>query len=348
MAVSTFALPTLIDGDLSVLNRLAGIFAPHENSPPSMAVVVDSGHLMVGTSLIEVASQLLSGINAPVSDPRIDRVVVDRISGAASVVIGTEAVSPVAPGIPTGTLPVARVALAPGMSAITNSEITDERVATSAGAEAGALLAVRAFTSNAAYTPTPGTTKVIVEVQGGGGSGGGTAATGSGQFTASSGGSAGSYARAQFTSGFAGVAITVGQGGAAPTAGANNGLNGGASSFGSLVSAPGGFGGNFGPALSVPAIVGAASFSNAPTGANIVGSRGAQSNHGMMLSTSAVVGGTGGSSYFGGGGNGGGGGDGWSAESPGAGGGGSSSLPNVAARSGGVGAAGIVIVYEYA
>ena len=41
----------------------------------------------------------------------------------------------------------------------------------------GVLIGVRVFTSSGTYIPSPGTNRVLVEVQGGGGGGGGVAAT---------------------------------------------------------------------------------------------------------------------------------------------------------------------------
>lgn len=103
----------------------------------------------------------------------------------------------------------------------------------------GRLLNVRYFTANeTSYTPTTGTNSVVVEVVGGGG---GSANT-NGSVTTASNGGGGGFARKRITSGFNGVAITVGAAGG--TGGVNGtGGTGGTSSFGSLVSATGGSGG---------------------------------------------------------------------------------------------------------
>src|SRR3546814_219605 len=160
------------------------------------------------------------------------------------------------------------------MTAITNVSITDERdlsgLAITAG---GTLLNVRSFTANSTYTPTPGTTSVIVEAIGGGGSGGGSAATASGQMSAGGGGGAGAYARGRFTSGFAGVTVTVAAGVAAGAAGVS-GQEGNSSSFGSLMTAPGGYGGQAGAAVSTPSITWGSNGSALPVGANIVSGSG--------------------------------------------------------------------------
>lgn len=92
------------------------------------------------------------------------------------------------------------------------------------------------------YTPTTGTASVIVEVQAGGGPGCGTPATGAGQTSLGGNGSSGSYAKKRITSAFSGVTITVGAAGVGASGGV--GTNGGASSFGTLVSAAGGICGN--------------------------------------------------------------------------------------------------------
>lgn len=107
----------------------------------------------------------------------------------------------------------------------------------------GRLLGVRIFTASGAYTPTAGTNSVIVELLGGGGAGGGIP-TAAGAGTAGGGGGGGGYGRKRITSGFSGVAVTIGSGGT----GVINatGGNGAASSFGSLMTALGGTGGGVG------------------------------------------------------------------------------------------------------
>lgn len=66
-------------------------------------------------------------ITAPVSHPRIDRVVIDKISGTVAVVTGSEATSPVPPAIPAYCCPVAQVLLQTSSTSILNNMITDER-----------------------------------------------------------------------------------------------------------------------------------------------------------------------------------------------------------------------------
>ena len=116
-----------IDSDFAVATRIADNFAPHQSNPNAMTVTLDAGHLFNGMTLTEVAAQTTGTITAPVSNPRIDRVVVDLSTGAISVVSGAENPSPVAPAIPAGKVPVAQVLLQTTSTVISNAMITDER-----------------------------------------------------------------------------------------------------------------------------------------------------------------------------------------------------------------------------
>lgn len=119
------------------------------------------------------------------------------------------------------------------------------------GQAVGRLIGVKVFTASGTYTPTEGTTSVIVEAQGGGGAGGGTPVTAGGQTAISASGGSGSYGIGRYTTGFAsGVPVTVGVGGTSTVAGA--GGNGGTSSFGALLSAYGGNGAASGGVVGPP------------------------------------------------------------------------------------------------
>lgn len=213
-------------------------------------------------------------------------------------------------------------------------------------ATAGKLINVQTFTSSGTYTPSSGTKSVIVEAVGGGGAGGGAPATNASTVSVGGGGTAGTYGMSRYTSGFSGVVITVGSGGV-PVSGGTGG-NGGASSFGSLLSCPGGSGGGYqGPSSSGFGPLGSASGSNA-TGANISSAPGSPGGYSFTVST-AVVAGLGGSSRFGGGGtlntvNG----NGATGIGYGAGGGGAANSNSQTAKLGGNGTSGLVVVWEYA
>jgi len=105
------------------------------------------------------------------------------------------------------------------------------------------------YTSSATFTKAtyPWLRALKIRVQAAGGGGGGCTSTGSSQNALGGSGSGGAYAEL-VTSDIAGlpssVSITVGSGGSGGAAGNNAGTNGGSSSFGSICSANGGFGGN--------------------------------------------------------------------------------------------------------
>jgi hypothetical protein len=108
--------------------RIDQAFLPQAQTTPNMTVRVLAGALLNGTTLTEVAAQNTGTIVAPVTNPRIDRVVLNPATGALQVVTGTEAVSPVAPAIPADRLPLCRFQLATSTTQITNAMIVDERV----------------------------------------------------------------------------------------------------------------------------------------------------------------------------------------------------------------------------
>ena len=116
-----------IDAGFAVADRLAWAFAPHEQGVPDMTVRLEAGAIFDGATLSEVAAQSTGIITAPTINPRIDRVVIDRASGAVSVVTGTEDPSPVAPAIIAGKVPIAQVALIVSQTEIVNADLTDER-----------------------------------------------------------------------------------------------------------------------------------------------------------------------------------------------------------------------------
>jgi len=91
----------------------------------------------------------------------------------------------------------------------------------------GSLIAVRMLTASGTYTPTAGTRAVYVECVGSGAGAGGCAAAGAGQGASGGGGGGGAYAASFLTSGFSGVAYTIGAAGAASAAGNSPGGNGG-------------------------------------------------------------------------------------------------------------------------
>lgn len=116
-----------IDAGMGVMANVAAAFAPHEAATPNMTVVIDAGRIQSDTTITSVSQQTTSTITAPVTNPRIDRIVIDKSDGSVSIIPGTENVSPVAPELTVGKIAVAQVLLATSTTAITNSLITDER-----------------------------------------------------------------------------------------------------------------------------------------------------------------------------------------------------------------------------
>ncbi len=215
--------------------------------------------------------------------------------------------------------------------------------------QGGRLLGVKTFTSSGTYTPTAGTTSIVVEAVGGGGGGGGTGVTASGSQAAGAGGGGGYYAVGRFAIGSTPLAVAVGAGG---SGGSNSvaGSAGGVTSLGSLISAGGGYGAAVAPALATTSntIYGGAKGGNANSSPNVYGSTGADGGPGLGLNGS-LFSGPGGASGKGGAGassvgqnN-----SGMAATNSGAGGSGGCAAGAGSSYSGGAGYRGVLIIHEY-
>jgi hypothetical protein len=243
-------------------------------------------------------------------------------------------------GMNPGTFSNATVTVAPG------GDITG---VTQGSLPPGRLLGVQVFSTPGAsvYTASDGTTSVIVEVQGAGGAGGGCLITAANGTSIGAPGASGAYGRSRYTSGFSGIAVTVGGGGLKHQGAA--GSPGGASSFGSLLTCPGGPGGGISLALTT-IVAGGNGGIVSPTGANLVAASSDAGGVSASIDANSSWGAAGGRSMFGGGApgasvnafaN--------NATSPGSGGAGTANFNNGTFSSiGGNGANGLVLVYEYA
>lgn len=98
----------------------------------------------------------------------------------------------------------------------------------------GRLISTRVFTSSGTYIPTPGTKRIRVTITGGGGGGGGCQAISNNETFFGAGGGAGGTIISIMTPTQNSYPVTIGAGGAGGI-GANYGLNGGYSSFASLI-----------------------------------------------------------------------------------------------------------------
>ena len=218
---------------------------------------------------------------------------------------------------------------------------------------AGSLLNVQIFTSGTGtYTPTSGTKTIIVDMVGGGGGGGGCVATGSSQFSITSGGGSAGYARIKIANPTT-YGYTVGNGGNGGSGGV--GSAGTTTSFASCTVGAGSGGTTIGPgtiASLFPTYPSAQSGSNNLSGCTVITSiRGCGANLPLAASSTAMFpssgantpGGFGlGGVYPGGAAQ-----TGQSGFGYGSGGSGSFLLPSTSATTGGAGASGIIIVYEY-
>lgn len=128
-----------LDGNSAVAMRNLAAYQCYAATPPDMTVKVAAGSRFLAAALVENAIQTTAAFAAPVGNPRIDRIVIDAVTGVHSVVAGTPAASPAAPAIPAGKEPCAQILLQTNSVAITNSMITDERAAVNAAAGTGQL-----------------------------------------------------------------------------------------------------------------------------------------------------------------------------------------------------------------
>lgn len=207
------------------------------------------------------------------------------------------------------------------------------------------------------FFPHSQTRIAIVDITAGGGAGGGSQATGPTQISAGGGGGAGGWTQAivPIAAMSGGVVVTLGVGGVGVTGAAGN--NGGASSFGSIVSNNGGQGGTVATfPQGVNGIVATGGLGGStPTPPVFPGFPGVEQYYyggdggGSFYLSNGATGGQGGISHWGAGGpyypSGP---KGVDAPSGGAGGGGAASDVNQAAKPGGTGGSGYLIIEEYA
>ena len=104
-------------------------FKASPQSPPDMTVLVGIGTLydVVSKTIVVKTAQTSALIVAPSSDPRIDIIHIDRLTGVIGIDTGSENPSPVDPTISDDKLPIARITLATSTITITDAEITDIR-----------------------------------------------------------------------------------------------------------------------------------------------------------------------------------------------------------------------------
>ncbi|EPB4272427.1 hypothetical protein ACROS8_000095 [Yersinia enterocolitica] len=113
----------------------------------------------------------------------------------------------------------------------------------------GRLLNTQTFTSTGTYTPTTGTAYIEVEAVGGGGASGAVSATSASQNAIAATGSPGAYAKVLYTSVPSTASVVIGSGGIGAL---SSGQTGGSTTFGSILTCPGGPGSIIGAAHTPP------------------------------------------------------------------------------------------------
>ncbi|WP_154914666.1 glycine-rich domain-containing protein [Klebsiella michiganensis] len=168
----------------------------------------------------------------------------------------------------------------------------------------GRLLGVQVVTSSALITKSAGAKRWRIRALGAGAGSSAAPATAAGQVSISNGGGAGAYAEGIYdVSALSSVTVTIGSGGVGGTAISPNGGDGGTTSVGTLISAPGGKAGLPAGPANPPFQPVANTNSNSPTGWNIIGTSGSGSEAAVAVSTSHAAGSRGANSQLGVGGS---------------------------------------------
>lgn len=113
-----------IDNSIAVLAETGRQFAPREMATPGMGIAIEAGLLMDGTVIMGTN---VTGIGAPTTNSRIDRIYLDLNDRTYHRVVGTESATPAPPAIPFGVFPICQFTLDPDDTAILDAMITDER-----------------------------------------------------------------------------------------------------------------------------------------------------------------------------------------------------------------------------
>lgn len=191
-----------------------------------------------------------------------------------------------------------------GAAAISTA-LTNLRLSDSAGFVGRLIGPPKIFTSSGTYTPTPGTKKILIEVQGAGGGGGGAGSTSATRYSAGGNGTGGGYAMSLLdvaADNITSVPVTVGAGGLGGNGAPTGGNAGGASKFGSFITAGGG-NGSLTAAPMDTAFTITGTYGGIATGGNIINRQGDGSDSVICIGGLIVIG-RAGSSKFGAGGNG--------------------------------------------
>ncbi len=308
----------------------SSVFFSNINAGTNSAITVGTG------AALNSYNNVITSSNSNASTG-VGQLLYGGLDFTSSATINTSTQTPIAYSVAQGGT---------GLTTIGNSKVLASNSSGTLAARAFSVVR-QIFTSTGTYTPTSGMLFCDVIVIGSGGAGGGCPITGASQVSCGGGAGAGEYAQGIFSAASVGAskAVTINASGTV-NSGATGG-NGGTNSLGVLITAGGGSGGVAGTAGAVSAGSG---------GAGGTGGSGgdfrAQGNTGMSsfnnFASTFIYAGQGGSSQFGSGGlnhlavaSG------TAAVGYGSGGSGANNGQNTAAKSGGAGTNGIVIVTEY-
>lgn len=234
----------------------------------------------------------------------------------------------------------------------------------STAAVSGSLIGRQIITATGAgtYTPTSGTSSVIIELIGAGGGGAGVASASGSQVNLGGGGGSGAYARKRLTANFSGASYSVGAKGTGGASGNNNGTDAGNTTFTDTAGSPttytagggkgGAFRGSFAPPITANPTTGGVGSGGVATNGDI-NVDGQDCLYGIAPNASVGWACNGGSHQYGKGGqagfvSSGASTAGTAATGKGSGGGGACSTNAGGAKAGGDGSDGMIVIWEYA
>lgn len=118
-----------IDASAKRAGQFTDQFAPYAQDTLDLTISLGAGVILNLDTRAKtaVAVQTTAAFVAPVTNPRIDLVYIDNVTGVYGVEVGFEAASPVVKACPEAKSPVCEVALAVSQAVIVNADMTDVR-----------------------------------------------------------------------------------------------------------------------------------------------------------------------------------------------------------------------------
>lgn len=124
---------TTVDNLQTTIGMFAGMAIVGSGIPAGATIIsVNSGTaitISAATSTTLTGIAIAASVLIPTTNPRIDRIVSNRFTGAVSYVVGTPAGTPVPPAVPVDTNPVAQLLVKTSTTTLNpTSEIWDDRI----------------------------------------------------------------------------------------------------------------------------------------------------------------------------------------------------------------------------